>query len=331
MKTYKPITFVNQPTTSNELAIGKLIDPSAENIITPLSVKLTRFISLDFNAHDICSYQNCQLLITDPNNNCLHIFHTNSTWTEFRPIRTITNIDGTPLTEPTSIAVDMERKFVYLCVNRSTILVTDISLEKILASSTVQIMHDSSSSNQTGEDTASEICEMLFQNGSLFILDRTASLFKVKYIDTAHNEDSENPVIRVEKINILIPVSESKSSIKHLAVSSLQSGSIQIAAGARSSILVYNEGESTDSVEVRIEDGMRINSLVLCEDGAVLFVHLSCTGCDRLVCFTRSDDGREWRDSHQITLEDEIVGSVKMCYVNGNLVVVSVGQYLVVF
>ncbi len=302
---------------SKELLAGKLVDPCAHNAVNPLSLKLTRNIKLNLNAHDVCSYlSSTQLLVTDPSNNCIHIFRTNTAWTQFRLIRTLTSIGGIELVEPTSISVDMQRKCVYLCLRRISILAFDILLEKSLT----EIMRPATMGDK--------ICEVFFQNSSLFILDQASNMFRVKY-NSVHNVQVVQPVV-LEKINILMPVNVSNNRVKHAAVLE-QEGGFQIALSTDcSKILVYYGNQLTDPVEIGVEDDMRINSMLFCENGTVLFVHLSKIGCDRLVCYTRTVDN-QWTDTHQVTLEDEIVGSVKMSYVNGHLVLVSVGRNFLVF
>lgn len=272
--------------------IGKLNDPFAENSFNFSHFNKLKQIKIHFDAFDICEYNDNKLIITDHIENSLLVLKNNS----FRLLNTIKVIGMIELIRPSSVSIDFLNKLVYLCINKSKILIIDISLEKIIHKI----------------EAEGVVCDMCLKNGSLFILQKD-EVFKVKH-------ENNFDFTTVDFISVL------SSSLKSPIHMSMYQNLIAISNARK--VLIYNMDTGEQSAEIVIEHET-INSILFVENGTILVAHLNGNGQDKIVCFKKNSE-YQWEKDFEFLI-DEIIGSWSMKYIKGHLVLVSWGRNIMIF
>lgn len=248
----------------DESRIGTLADPCAENSFNFSQFKKLKQININFDAFDICEYNDNKLIITNNIENSLLVLKNES----FRLLNTIKVIGTVELIRPSLVSIDILNKFVYLCINKNKILIIDISLDKIIHEIEAQGV----------------VCDMCLKNGSLFFLNKI-EVFKVKH------ENKSKSII------------DFTPTLSHQLKSPMHMSIVQdlIAISNARKILIFNLETGEESSEIVVDDGI-INSILFVENGNFLVTHLNRNDQDIIVCFKKSDD--KWEVNFEFEIDE---------------------------
>ena len=146
---------------------------------------------------------------------------------------------------------------------------------------------------------------------SLYILDK-CNVLKVNY----SNETTNIELLLNTEIIIKNPLNMALCSHS-------------VALSNKSQLFIYDIKSGQLNEEVAIENEGTLNSMLFCHDGSMLFVHFCDNHIDKLVKFMFVEG--KWEKRDEFLIENEILGSWKMAYVHGHLIIVSWGRSILIF